>query len=163
MSISIIIIIISRGCKLTSLRGGLQMKTDEVKILGDINPDRLKKSLEVKNQILNRDRQVEDIVKNHLEIIILSMLSERPMCGYDLIKEIFAKYNVFLSQGTVYPFLYSLKEEGILKAEFLKGDMRTKIYSVTQEGKQIIEKRVYEFIEVTEYFLNSIRKIGSYV
>jgi len=125
-------------------------------------PDRLKKSLEVENQIFNKDLQVEDIVKNHLEIIILSMLAERPMCGYDLIKEIFAKYNVFLSQGTVYPFLYSLKEEGILQVEFLKGDMRTKIYTVTQEGKQIIEKKVREFTEAEEYILDSIKR-GFYV
>ncbi|MBU4077932.1 MAG: PadR family transcriptional regulator [Euryarchaeota archaeon] len=105
----------------------------------------------------------EDIVKNHLEIIVLSMLSDRPMSGYDLIKEIFARYNVFLSQGTVYPLLYSLKEEGILHAEFTKGDMRTKRYSPTQEGKRIIEKKINEFMVAEEYFLNSIKKRESYV
>lgn len=108
---------------------------------------------------INTDRP--DIVKSHLEIIILSLLFEKPMCGYDLIKEIFGKYNVLLSQGTVYPFLYSMKEEGILHAEFMKGNMRTKRYSPTEEGKQKIKKRLDEFINAEEYILNSIRK--SYV
>jgi DNA-binding PadR family transcriptional regulator len=123
-----------------------------------------KKSLEVENQILKLNRDlVENSVKNHLEIIILSMLSEKPMSGYDIIKETFEKYNILLTQGIVYPFLYSLKEEGILQVEFLKGDMRTKIYSATQKGKQIIKKRIDDFIEAEEYILNSIKKMESYV
>jgi len=119
--------------------------------------------VEVEHPILKTSTRTMDIVKNHLEIIILSMLAEKPMCGLDLIKEIFEKYNVLLSLGTVYPFLYSLKEESILQAELLKNDKRKKIYSVTQEGKQIIEKRIDEFTDAEEYFLNSIRKRGSYV
>jgi DNA-binding PadR family transcriptional regulator len=80
------------------------------------------------------------------------------MCGFELIKEIFMRYNVMLSQGTVYPFLYSLKEEGIVNVGFMKGNLRTKIYSASQEGKQIIEKRINEFIDAEEYILNSIKQ-----
>ncbi len=108
-------------------------------------------------------RLKEDIVKSNLEIIVLSRLSEKPMCGQDLIKEIFSKYNVFLSQGTIYPLLYSLKEEGILRAEFTKGDMRTKRYVLTEQGKQIIEKRINEYIEVNNFILDSIKNKGSQV
>lgn len=105
----------------------------------------------------------EDIVKSHLEIIIISMLSERSLCGYDLIKEIYARYNVFLSQGTIYPLLYSLKEKGIVQAEYARGDMRTKRYTTTHEGKLIIEKRINDFIEAEESFLNSIKNRGLHV
>ncbi len=117
----------------------------------------------VEHPTQKRRTRIENIVKSHLEIIVISMLSNRKMSGYDLIKEIFAIYNVFLSQGTVYPLLYSLKEEGILHAEFTKSDMRTKRYSPTQEGKQIIEKKINEFMEAEEYFLNSIKKRELYV
>lgn len=115
--------------------------------------------VEVEHPILYINTDRPDIVKSHLEIIILSLLFEKPMCGYDLIKRIFEKYNVLLSQGTVYPFLYSMKEEGILHAEFMKGNMRTKRYSPTQEGKQIIKRRLDEFIEAEEYILNSLKKL----
>ncbi len=104
----------------------------------------------------------EVIVKSHLEFIVLSMLSEKPMCGYDMIKDIFSKYNVFLSQGTIYPLLYTLKEEGIVKTECTRGDLRVKRYSITPEGKYIVEKKINEFIKTEESVLNSIKKYGQH-
>jgi len=104
----------------------------------------------------------DDIVKNHLEVIILSMLIEKSMCGYDLIKEIFSRYNVLISQGTVYPLLYSLKEDGILHVESMKGDMKTKRYSIAPDGRQSVEKKIDEFIRAEESILNTIRKGETY-
>ncbi len=100
---------------------------------------------------------MEDIIKSHLEVLILKLLYERPMCGYEMIKEIHSKYNVLLSVGTVYPFLYSLKKEGIVNILYVKGDMRTKIYFATAEGRKVIEKRIEEFICMEEYILDAIR------
>ncbi len=105
-------------------------------------------------------RLMEDIVKNHLEVLILKLLYERPMCGYEIIKEIHSKYNVLLSLGTVYPFLYSLKKEGIVNVQFLRGDMRTKIYFATAGGRKVIEKRIDEFISIEEYILGAIKNGG---
>ncbi len=114
--------------------------------------------LDFENLNLNPKTLTEDIVKSHLEIIVLSMLSEKPMSGYDIIKEIFTKYNVLLSQGTVYPLLYSLKEDGIMQSMFTKGDMRTKRYFYTQDGKQATQEKIKEFIYAMEYFLVSIKR-----
>jgi PadR family transcriptional regulator PadR len=111
----------------------------------------------VNNPKLKAEIPVEDIVKNHLEIIMLSILLEKPMCGYDLIKEIIARYNVMISQGTVYPLLYSLKGEGIIHVESMKGDMKTKRYSITEDTRNIIEKKIDGFIKTEEYILNTIR------
>ncbi|VVB93730.1 Transcriptional regulator PadR-like family protein [uncultured archaeon] len=118
---------------------------------------------ELENSKLIIDMPVERIVKNHLDIILLSKLIEKSMCGYDLIKEIYAQYNVLISQGTVYPLLYSMKEEGILQVESTKDDMKTKRYFVTQYGRQIVEKKVDEFIKVERSILNSIKKDDTYV
>lgn len=113
---------------------------------------------EVENLNLNLKTLTEDIVKRHFEIIVLSMLSDRPMSGYDIIREIFTKYNVLLSQGTVYPLLYSLKEDGIVQSMFTKGDMRTKRYFYTQEGRQTTQEKINGFIDAMEYFLVSIKR-----
>lgn len=121
---------------------------------------RVPKVLELENP---KNANVENSVKSHLDIIVLSLLYERPMCGYDLIKEIFSKYSVLLSQGTIYPFLYSLKDKNIVNVGYTKGDMRTKIYSCTQEGKHIIERKINEFIEAEEYILSSIKREFLYV
>ncbi|HEY9246416.1 MAG TPA: response regulator [Candidatus Methanoperedens sp.] len=100
---------------------------------------------------------MEELVRSHLKVLILKLLYERPMCGYELVKEIHSKYNVMLSLGAVYPYLYSLKKEGIVNIRFIRGDMRTKIYFITDEGKGIIQRRIDEFIRTEEYLLYSIK------
>ena len=52
---------------------------------------------------------VDRIVKANREIFVLFVLANKPMCGYDVIKEILSRCNVFLSQGNVYPILYLKK------------------------------------------------------
>jgi len=74
----------------------------------------------------------EKFVRENLEEIVLSMLREQPMCGYDLIKIIYQRHDVVVSQGRVYPLLYSLEERGVLRCE-LKSGTRTKVYSVKEK------------------------------
>lgn len=88
---------------------------------------------------------IDRIVKTNREVFIMSSLIEKQMCGYDLIKEIFSKCDVFLSQGTVYPVLYTLEGEGLLHAEYSKGDMRSKKYNLTLKGRKIAEKEIEDF------------------
>ncbi len=124
--------------------------------------DQLLKDVQLIPKVMNNpklklDIPVEEIVKNHLEIIILSLLLEKSMCGYDLIKEIITKYDVMISQGTVYPLLYSLKGEGIIHMESMRGDMKTKRYSITEEARHNVEYKIDGFIKKEEFILNSIR------
>lgn len=80
-------------------------------------------------------------IKANKEIIILSMLSKKPMSGNDIIKELVLETKVFLTQSTVYPILYSFEEAGILLAKYEKGDMRTKNYYITAIGRDIAQKK----------------------
>ena len=73
------------------------------------------------------------------------------MCGYDVIKEIFLRTHVFLNQGTVYPLLYSLEEEGILCAEFTRENMRSKLYSIAIEQSETIQKKFELFVKAVEF------------
>lgn len=100
---------------------------------------------------------INRIVKANREIFLLYVLAERPMCGYDAIKEIFMKCNVFLNQGNVYPILSSLEEEGLLRAEFSKGNMRSKKYSLTPEGKAILKIKSDGFVKAVESILAFVR------
>ncbi|HUS76957.1 MAG TPA: PadR family transcriptional regulator [Methanothrix sp.] len=93
---------------------------------------------------------VDRIIKSNREVFIMYSLLEKQMCGYDLIKQIFSRYDVFLSQGTVYPILYTLEEEGFLHAEYSKGDMRSKKYSLTSKGREVAEKDVEDFSKALE-------------
>lgn len=98
----------------------------------------------------NCKKFIDRIIKTNREVFIMSSLIERQMCGYDLIKEIFSKCDVFLSQGTVYPVLYTLEGEGLLHAEYSKGDMRSKNYSLTLKGRKIAEKDIDDFSKALE-------------
>lgn len=93
---------------------------------------------------------VDRIVKANREIFVLCVLANKPMCGYDVIKEIFVRCNVFLSQGNVYPILYSLEEEGILRAEFTRGNMRSKLYFIVPEQREPIQKKIDLFVKAMD-------------
>jgi DNA-binding PadR family transcriptional regulator len=101
---------------------------------------------------------LEKLIKTNREIILLSLIQEKPMCGYDLIKEILQRCNVYISQGTIYPVLYSLEEEGILHAEFGRGNIRTKRYLLTPDGKEIAERRLEGFAKALEYLLFMVKR-----
>ena len=106
----------------------------------------------------DENRYIDRIIKTNLEVFIASFLYDKQMNGYDLIKEIFLKYNVFLSQGTVYPALYSMAEEGILQAEYSKSNMRSKKYSLTPIGKEITQKNIEEFVNAMDHAASLIQK-----
>ena len=105
---------------------------------------------------------MESIIKINRDVFILSILSERPMSGYDLIKEIFHRYDVFLNQGSVYPVSYALEEDGTLKAEFHEGNKKPKLYSLTPEGREIAQKRLCDFTEAMEAILDSTSRRDKY-
>ena len=101
---------------------------------------------------------VDRIVKANREIFVLFVLANKPMCGYDVIKEIFSRCNVFLSQGNVYPILYSLEEEGILRAEFTKGNMRSKLYFIAPEHRETVQNKIDLFIKAMESMLFFVKR-----
>lgn len=100
---------------------------------------------------------LERFVKRHLETIVLALLQRNQICGYDIIRSIYQRYHTFLSQGTVYPLLYSLESKGLL--EVVKSDSpRSKVYALTEEGKRVAEGKINDFVSAQKYLLESIRK-----
>jgi len=97
---------------------------------------------------------IESFVKKNLELIILYSLSKTPRCGYDLIREIARRFHVFVSQGTIYPLLYSLHEKGLLEIKI--GKNRAKIYFPTKPGESITRRRLDEFKTASKHLLNLI-------
>ena len=78
----------------------------------------------------------DKILKQNLDLLILSMLDKKATHGYDLIAEFHNEFNILLSPGTLYPVLYHLEIMG-----FLKGEINGKIkkYFVTAQGKKMLE------------------------
>ena len=115
----------------------------------ELNLNELENISELEDEEYNKF--VDRMVKANKEIFVLYVLANKPMCGYDVIKEIFLRTHVFLNQGNVYPLLYSLEEVGILRAEFTRENMRSKLYSIAIEQSETIQKKIELFVKATEF------------
>ena len=75
-----------------------------------------------------------------IKYVILSTLNNKSVCGYDVIKIIFQNHHLLLSQGTVYPALYSLKEDGYV--DVFKSNQRTSYYMLTDKGRDFLNEGI---------------------
>lgn len=86
-----------------------------------------------------------DLVKGHMASLVLAVLARSPRHGYDIMKTLSERSEgVFdLGQGTIYPLLYSLEEERLVKSRESVVNGRTRrVYSLTARGrKRLAEKR----------------------
>lgn len=75
-----------------------------------------------------------------MRLAILSLLAERPMHGYELMKEMEARSGGMYraSAGTIYPNLQQLDDEGLVRTE--TRDDGKKVYTITNEGKAELAK-----------------------
>jgi len=88
------------------------------------------------------------VYKGHLKLLVLKMLSEKPMHGYGIMAELERSYGIpHPSPGTIYPILSSLKRSGLIEAVG-EGKRDKRLYRVTEKGKEYIEEHTEELEEV---------------
>jgi DNA-binding PadR family transcriptional regulator len=107
---------------------------------------------------VQNESDIEKVVKRHLDMVVLSIIRTHPMCGRDIVKEVFRQYQVFVNQSSVYNILYSFEEKNILEASTTKGDMRSKVYVPTEQGNEMIDAMLAEFVSSIEHLLMSLKK-----
>lgn len=93
------------------------------------------------------------IVKSFLDLIVLSMLANNPMHGYKIIAVLHNNFGVLLSPGTLYPLLYKLEGENMVKIAEVK---RRKIYSLTPQGRRRASHIFKTYKKSIEKILNII-------
>ena len=82
---------------------------------------------------------------------ILTLLTERPMHGYEMIQQIAERSNGLWrpSPGSVYPTLQLLDDEGLITASETEGSK--KLFELTDEGRAAAEKiEIPPWDEITE-------------
>ena len=90
------------------------------------------------------------LVSGSMTMLLLQLLEEKDMYGYEMIDTLRKKSNnVFeLKAGTLYPLLHGLEEKGLLKSyEREYAGKKRKYYSITKEGKGLLEKKKAEWNE----------------
>lgn len=92
----------------------------------------------------------KQLKKGVIEILILGLLSEERMYGYQLIQELDARSNgIFkMKEGTLYPVLYRLEDSGYIESFWeQEPDRRSvprKYYMITDEGAKALENMKQE-------------------
>ncbi len=78
--------------------------------------------------------------KGDFKGLVLHLLEERPMHGYEIIKAVEERYHGFYkpSAGAIYPALRALLRKGYLS---VSGEERRKTYRITREGKAYLRSR----------------------
>jgi DNA-binding PadR family transcriptional regulator len=77
----------------------------------------------------------ERIIKNFMDILILTELRNGPLSGYDVIGFIHNKFHLLVSSGTVYSLLYSLERGDLIEG---KWNERKRVYKLTDKGERTI-------------------------
>ena len=81
-----------------------------------------------------------EVLKGHLDMIVLSALARGPAHGYAIIEEIRRRSggNFDLPEGTIYPALHRLESAGLLKSEWTESDIgrRRRTYTLTPSGRR---------------------------
>lgn len=97
------------------------------------------------------------LISGSMTMLILKLLSEKDMYGYEMIDTLRQKSeNVFeLKAGTLYPLLHGLEEKGLLTVyeKEYTGKVR-KYYSITREGKHLLQKKKEEWQEYQTAVVN---------
>ena len=96
----------------------------------------------------------ERIIKNFMDIIIMTELRNGSLSGYDVISYIHNKFNLLVSSGTVYSLLYSLERNSLVEGVW---EERKRVYKLTQKGEKTINT-LLEASDKIKVFMSNILK-----
>jgi len=85
-----------------------------------------------------------DLVQGTLDLLLLKILALEPLHGWAISQRLTqVSSNVLqVSDGSLYPALHKLEQEGWIKAEWKTSELgrRAKFYSLTRLGRRRLEK-----------------------
>jgi transcriptional regulator len=85
-----------------------------------------------------------DLVQGTLDLLLLKLLALQPLNGWAIsqrLKQV-SKDVLQVSDGSLYPALHKLEQEGWIEAEWRpsENNRRAKFYSLTRRGRKQLEK-----------------------
>ena len=103
----------------------------------------------------------KELVKGSTATLVLSVLKGKDMYGYVIIKEIALRSEqVFeLKEGTLYPILHALEQEGCLESYWEEFENRKrKYYHLTRKGEKQLDAKKEEW----QVYSKSVGKVLSF-
>ncbi len=94
-----------------------------------------------------------ELLKGSIALLILKLLSERDMYGYEIIQESLRRsHDAFeFKEGTLYPALHQLHKRGYLRTEWRTGGngKQRKYYGLTPAGRKAARRSEQEWFSFT--------------
>ncbi|MCH1624563.1 PadR family transcriptional regulator [Ferdinandcohnia quinoae] len=90
------------------------------------------------------------LIKGHLEMCVLGILSNGKSYGYEIMKEL-EKYNLKLKGvGSIYPILTKLKDNEWVNTyrELTESGKFRVYYEINKQGEIILQKKINEWLEI---------------
>jgi PadR family transcriptional regulator PadR len=87
-------------------------------------------------------------LKGHLDLLLLSVLAAGPAHGYGVIRSLRQRSEgtFALPEGTVYPALHRLEEDGLLRSYWAEQEgRRRRLYEITANGATVLSEMRQEW------------------
>jgi DNA-binding PadR family transcriptional regulator len=82
---------------------------------------------------------VKSTIRGFSRSIILWLVTQKPMSGYAIVKEMKRLTGQRFHSGVIYPLLYELEEKEMVEGKWIeKGRRRIKRYSATAKGTEML-------------------------
>jgi PadR family transcriptional regulator PadR len=102
-----------------------------------------------------------DLVQGTLDLLLLKILALEPLHGWAISQRLsqISKDDLRVSDGSLYPALYKLEQEGWIKAEWKTSELgrRAKFYSLTASGRRKLEEETEEWRRLSSAISRVIR------
>lgn len=108
----------------------------------------------------------KELLKGTTPMLILQVLSTKDMHGYEIVKrmEEMSGQTLSVTQGSLYPILHNLEENGYLDACWVgdASERRKKVYHLTESGQKKLKALVDEWNHYTQSIYSVINKGEAY-
>ena len=109
-----------------------------------------------------KDNAQSSFQRGVMSLLILSLLDQEDMYGYQIVQEIAARSGgtIVTQEGSLYPVLYKLQDQGMISGEkVLVGKRMTRVYYHLEEpGHRRLQELVHEYQVMTRGVFQIIQR-----
>lgn len=112
-------------------------------------------------------KYLQQFKKGSLEMILLCLIAQKETYGYELLTQLNehgAGVLGYAREGTIYPILYRLQEQGLVQSRLAKAEANggtKKYYSLTPKGKETLRELVAfweDYAQCVDGFIKSYKE-----
>jgi DNA-binding PadR family transcriptional regulator len=108
--------------------------------------------------------QQQELLKGNTDTLLLALLRNEPMYGYQIVKEVNQKSSGYFAfkEGTLYPALHRLERASLIEGrwEDTPNAVRRRYYFITERGRQELSDRQREWHRFSQA-MNSVVLAGT--